>query len=288
MIEVEVIPREIGEKPVPLRVLAGFGSLADELPTIDAAMALARALEAEIAGCFVEDADLLNLAGLPFAKAIRLSDRSVQRIEREQMQRLFSRAAANCQRNLLAKSSHLSVRCSFKIMRGTYSTEIAREAVARDVVVINPANLPNRAPNAVTQLCRSFEGALGTVIVPERGPWRPDGPVVVMTTGPNVEQSILTIAHRMARAADNSLFVITTGVPESDQQRFRAEVTEVLGVGANIRFAAEIRIDAAAAQLARMRPSFVVLQPFGDKLSDSLITQLLESGRAPLMLMRKE
>ena len=60
------------------RILAGFGSVADEEPTIDTALMLARALEADIAGYFVEDTDLLNLAALPFAKVVRPADRSVR------------------------------------------------------------------------------------------------------------------------------------------------------------------------------------------------------------------
>ncbi|MCP4317266.1 MAG: hypothetical protein GY789_14950 [Hyphomicrobiales bacterium] len=276
-----------GKKSRPFRVLAGFGSMADELPTIDAAMILARALEADITGCFVEDADLLNLAALPFAKAIRPSDRSVLQIEREQMEQQFSRAASNWQRTLFARSSHSSVRCSFKIMHGAYSTEIAREAVASDIVVINPLNLPYRAPNAASLLWHAIDEAMGMVIMPERSQWLPNGPVVLLISGSNADRSVLTIANRIARATGNQTVILTTDAAEGTRQQIRDTAFEIFASEADIRLVAESRLETAAVRIAELRPSFVILQPSKTSLSDASIALLLNSSQAPLMLMRR-
>lgn len=257
------------------------------MPTIDAAMTLARALEAEIAGCFVEDSDLLNLAALPFAKAIRPADRSVLQIERDQMEREFARAASTWQQTLFARSSHTSIRCSFKIMRGAYTAEIAREAVASDIVVINPVNLPYQPPNAISLLWQAIDEAMGTVIMPERGHWRADGPVVILISDTIADRSILTIAGRIAKATGNDMVLLMTDAAADVRQHVRDTAVELIGSDADVRVIPVSNLEAAAGQLTELRPSFVILQPSDKSLSDAAVAMLLKSGQAPLMLMRR-
>ena len=278
--------KQSGRSLNPLRVLAGFGSIADELPTIDAAMTLAQALEAEIEGCFIEDADLLNLSALPFAKAIRPADRSVQHIERHQMEREFARAASNWQRTLFAKSSRTSVHCSFKIMRGAYTTELAREAAASDLVVVNPANLPHRRPNAISLLWQAIEAAMGTVIMPERGCWHAEGPVVVLAAGSAFERSMLTIAGRISGATVGKSVLLTTDVKAGSSIDVSDLAGSQLGSRDDVRVVQAGNLETAAMRLSELRPSFVILQPSKATLSEVAISMLLNSGQAPLMLLR--
>ena len=279
--------KESSKQSHPFRVIAGFGSIADELPTIEAAMMLARALEAEIAGCFIEDVDLLNLAALPFAKAIRPADRSVLQIEREQMERELARAATSCQRTLYARSSHTSVRCSFKIMRGAYSAEIAKEAVASDLVVINPLNLPLRPPNAISMLWQTIDEAMGTVIMPEHGHWRADGPVVVLHSGTHVDQSILGIAVRVARATGTETVLLAVDDLEDDRPKKRKRKTGPPVPGSGVRIIQARNLQTAAVHLSDLQPSLVVLQPSEPLLGDAAIALLLKASQAPLMLLRR-
>ena len=76
------------------RIVAGFGSVANEGPTIDTALMLVRAFEADVAGYFIEDTDLLNLAALSFAKAMRPTDPTVRSVELSHMERAMARAAS--------------------------------------------------------------------------------------------------------------------------------------------------------------------------------------------------
>ncbi len=276
-----------GDIPTPFRVLAGFGAIADEAATIDTAMALAQALEAEIAGCFVEDIDLLNLAALPFARAVRPADRSVEEIEHEQMQRQISRAASNWETMLEARARGARVRCSFKTMRGGYSAEIARETATTDIVVMNPANLPQHRQDAVSLLLHGLREAAGTVILPERHHKRAGGPIVLVATEPDGERSVFELAERIARTMGSRTIVLLGGDDPAGPSKARAVAQEVFGARADFRNLPGDHMSAIAATLADLHPSFVVLQPSAGSLTDAMIELLLNAGRAPLMLIRR-
>lgn len=273
--------------PPPVRVLAGFGAIADEVATIDTAMTLAQALEADIAGCFVEDVDLLNLAALPFARAVRPADRSVLEIEHEQMKKQISRAASTCENQLIARASGASVRCSFKTMRGVYSAEIARETATSDIVVMNPLNLPHRRHDAVSLLVDGVRKARGAVVLPERYRRSTGGPVVLVTTGSDGEQTVFELADRIARGMNNKTIILSGSDEPADLTRVRSLAQEVFGSRADFRSVRGNHMPAIAAALAELQPSFVVLQPPARSLTDAIIESLLNAGRAPLMLMRR-
>ncbi|HEX9050121.1 MAG TPA: hypothetical protein VF841_06255, partial [Anaeromyxobacter sp.] len=59
-------------EPAFRRIVVGLDASAASLDALAAAAALAGRLRADLAGVFVEDEDLIRLAGLPFAGVVRL------------------------------------------------------------------------------------------------------------------------------------------------------------------------------------------------------------------------
>lgn len=273
--------------PPRIRVLAGFGAIADEASTIDTAMTLAQALEADIAGCFVEDVDLLNLAALPFARAVRPADQSVLEIEHEQMKRQISRAASSCENQLLSRASGASVRCTFKTTKGGYSAEIARETATSDIVVMNPLNLPHRRHDAVSLLLDSVREATGTVVLPERYRRSTGGPLVFVTTGLDGERAEFELVERIARGMHNKAIILFGSDGHPDPSKVRAIAQEVFGSRVDFRSMRGNHLPAVAAALSELRPSFVVLQTSARSLTDAAIELLLNASHVPLMVMRR-
>ncbi|MCR9138625.1 MAG: hypothetical protein NXI27_21670 [Alphaproteobacteria bacterium] len=285
----ETTDKAKGDKPesARLRVLAGFGSIADEAPTIEAAMALAEALEAEITGCFVEDVDLLNLAALPFARAVRPADRTVLDIEHEQMKRQISRAASTCENLLLARAGTTSVRCTFRTRKGGYLAEIASETATSDIVVVNPLNLPHRRQDAFSLLLDRLRQATGAVILPERTRHGTGGPVVLVAAGATLASNDLDLAGRIARTLSDQIVILTGGDQPADRSALRAAARNLFGSRVDIRDIPDNHVQSMAAMLEELKPSFVLLQPPPGPLSDPMIELLLNAGRAPLLLMRR-
>lgn len=285
--ESEIEKKDKNKELIPgFRVLAGFGAIADEAPTIETAMALASALEADITGYFVEDVDLLNLAALPFARAVRPADRSVLDIEHDQMQRQIARAASVCEDLLLTRASGARVRCTFQTKKGGYLTEIARETATRDIVVVNPLNLPHRRRDAVSLLLDSVRQAVGAVILPEHARRGAGGPVVFVAAGPVGGPDGLDLAERIARTMTERTIVLTSNDEESADAQSRAAAPDAAGSSVGFRNVPGNHLQAVAATLEEVRPSFVVVQASSAPLTDPMIDLLLRSGRAPLLLLR--
>ena len=58
-------------EPVIRRILVAVDASTHSLAALEAASVLAEVLNAELVGIFVEDINLLRLAGLPFAREVR-------------------------------------------------------------------------------------------------------------------------------------------------------------------------------------------------------------------------
>ncbi len=264
------------------RILAGFGSVADEEPTIDTALMLARALEADIAGYFVEDTDLLNLAALPFAKAVRPTDRSVRDVELEHMQRTMTRAAGNWKRMLHASAGRARVNCSFETTRGAYSAEIARACATTDLVVVNPANMPRRTPDSVAGLLQRIREAAGTVLLPEGRSRARKGPLVLLATGEAADRRLFELTAQLATAAGRRIAIEAT---QENAQAVRTLAQEILGTEFDLnRTTGPVSVSVAA--IAELRPSFILARR--GTLPHGTVEKILAVGGAPLLLFHEE
>ena len=95
------------------------------------------------------------------------------------------------------------------------------------------------------------------------------------------------IAGRIAKATGGKTVLLTTDADADARQTIRGAAIELMGSGADVRVVPASNLQAAAVQLAELRPSFVILQPADATLRDAAIATLLKSGQAPQMLMRR-
>lgn len=277
-----MIEQPTGADDLPRRVLAGFGSLADESATIEAALTLARALESDVAGHFIEDTDLLNLAGLPFARIVRAADTSIQQVGADQMQRELERAALAWKRALYAGAERSSIRCTFQSSAGQYSAEIAKASGPSDFIVFNPANLPHRHPQALARLLHTLRGAAGTALLPERAARTAAGPVVIVT-GDADSEGLLALAARLTRILGRSALILTA---QTDIRGLRERAHALFTSAIDIQ---QLHDSVSLAQvLSRLHPSFVIVEQsarISDRVEASL---LLRAAAAPLLLLRRD
>ncbi|HWB14638.1 MAG TPA: hypothetical protein VG826_35775 [Pirellulales bacterium] len=133
------------------RVLVVVDSAAEAESAIQAAARLAADLSAELSGLFVENADLIRLADLPFAAEIATSPPMLRRLDRELLQRTLRAQAEQARRTLAEAASSLRVQWSFQVARG-HSTEIALTAAGQlDLLMIRLAGRQPRRPIGAPQ-----------------------------------------------------------------------------------------------------------------------------------------
>jgi hypothetical protein len=134
------------------RVVVGLESTSPECVVLTA-VAVARALEAEVQGIFVEEIDALRLAELPFAALVERSGKAA-RLDPKALGVLLRNAAEHAEHELRVAAKRERVRASFGVRRGRLLGALQAEASDRDLIVVDSTRggsqrAPRRGPVAV-------------------------------------------------------------------------------------------------------------------------------------------
>lgn len=130
---------------------------------LETAAEIAERLGAELVGLFVEDVELLHLAGLPFAREIGFPSATTRSLDVAAMERSLRSLANEARRALAEIAGRAPLRWSFRVTRGSTLAELLAAAAEADVLV-------TRAPEAERTILRLGGGIPGVVLLlPEKG-----------------------------------------------------------------------------------------------------------------------
>ncbi|MCL4868647.1 MAG: universal stress protein [Anaerolineae bacterium] len=129
-----------GEEKIIQRILVALDASTDSLAALEAAAKLAARLQAELVGLFVEDINLLRLAGLPFTREWRFP--TLGDVTHEQMETALRLQASQARRALSNAAEPRSVRWSFKVVRGQVTPELLAAALEADLIILGKASRP--------------------------------------------------------------------------------------------------------------------------------------------------
>ena len=185
------------------RVVVTVREGAAPAPAFQRAAALAHLLEIDLEGIFVEDEALFSLAGLPFARELRLPGHTWQALDAARMLEEFRDAAERARRLLADAAATLGMASGFSVLRGDLAA-LAAQSLATDILVLPLASaaMPGRLREAEEAAARS--GA-AIMLVPER-PTSMDGPIAVV--GYRAGGPSLAVAAAIARRAMEDLVLI--------------------------------------------------------------------------------
>jgi nucleotide-binding universal stress UspA family protein len=131
------------------RIIVGLDPRSPGRPALEAAAQLAARLRAELVGLFVEDIDLLHLAGLPFAREIGFPSATLRALDITSMERSLRALAGEVERTLAAIAGRAPLTWSFRVARGTLMSELRAAAAEGDIVVTGALRLSLPAPLSV-------------------------------------------------------------------------------------------------------------------------------------------
>ncbi|MFZ3040269.1 MAG: hypothetical protein WA108_00500 [Thiobacillus sp.] len=126
----------MNEPPARIRIWVALDESPRSAAALIAAAALATALDAELAGLFVEDIDLQHLSGLPFAREFSVLTGAGAPLSPDDMERIWRREAAAAQRLLAEAAGRSQLRWSFRVARGRVTAEVNTLAQAFDLIVL--------------------------------------------------------------------------------------------------------------------------------------------------------
>ncbi len=215
------------------RIVVALDSSASARAAMEAASELAARLQADVLALFVEDAELLHLAGFPFAREIGV-DALARPFDRTRLERSLRtearKARAVC--SSVADRSHTPMR--FEVVRGGVARELLAAAEQADMIVLGRASreAPSRqAPrqSRPARLGRTASTVLSAstrtvaVITAERAFGRP---VAVVYDGSEPCRRSLELAIQLAGEDHQNLVVLVPASPD-EAVRIGAEAREI-------------------------------------------------------------
>lgn len=158
------------------RIVLGLEPARRSRAALAAAAKIAARMEAELVGVFVEDADLLHLAGMPFAREVGYPSAAQRSLDIVTMERSM-RALANDTRRALAEIAEPALlRWSFRVARGSIASELLAGAGETDLILLlqegapaiaicSPAVTAPAVVKAASALIGSSGAGLGIVLL---------------------------------------------------------------------------------------------------------------------------
>jgi nucleotide-binding universal stress UspA family protein len=135
---------EGGEENTIRRIVVALDASPHSLAALRAAAELAALLDAELIGVFVEDINLVNLAGLPAARQVSFYSATTRQFGRQQVEEELRAQANRARRALAAASQWSGIRSSFRVIRGVIENELLSIAKDADLVIMGKAGWSHR------------------------------------------------------------------------------------------------------------------------------------------------
>jgi nucleotide-binding universal stress UspA family protein len=196
--------------------------------SLDAAATMASRLKAELVGIFVEDLNLLRMAGLPFTEEIRLYSSTTAKIDEEQLERVLKLQAREARELLERTVAGLTVPHTFRVLRGMVSEQLISAATGADILVLGRSG---RSPTCRKGLGSTARSALAesdrTVMLMRPGFPIPTGPLLVLFDGSEGSKRALGTAIAVA-GPENTLQLILLSADNGEERQLRNEAEAMI------------------------------------------------------------
>jgi len=269
------------------RILVALDASRHSLAALEAAAELAAILEAELLGLFVEDANLLRLAGLPVAREVRYPFAMPARMDRTRMERALRAQAAQARQALAAASERRHVEWSFRVVRGEVTPEVLSAALEADLLTLGKASRPltQRARMGSTARAAAEEAPCCVLMLQHDVEIQP--PVLAAYDGTPTARKALTMAAHLARRQEGALTVLILADTADEAQRLRVEAADTLGrqrPPVHYRRLAAANSTTLAQEVWSEGGGVLVLS--GTILAQEALDKLLDTVGCPVLLVR--
>ncbi len=271
------------------RILVALDASTHSLAALEAAADLAARLEAELIGLFVEDENLLHLAGLPFADEVRSPSAIRQPMSSDQMEQQLRLQARQARRALAKAAERTHARWSFRTVRGQVTASVLSAALEVDLLALGRMSRPITQRSRLGSTARAASTRTNRSVL-----FMPHGsnlnyPVLVTYDGSSAAWQGLATAANMARASGDDLNVVLLANTLEEAAPLREEVTEWLarrGLSAEFHWLPETTVATLAEMVKAAENCVLVLSGENPLLRAEAIQELLDSTDCPVMLVR--
>jgi len=240
-----------------MRVLVVIGTSPHGSAALETASRLAGELRAELQGLFVEDVNLIRLAGLPFAREIDSSSGTFRDLNLAAMEQSLRQTAESVRRAIAETADRLSLHWSFRISRGTLKQALRSEDTEADLLVIGRENRPPTRPFST----------------------RYRGPIMMLDDGSESAARVFDVAQRLARKQSETIVaLVTCDEPPAGGSSHAATPFYLQRCSLDIM--------ALLQAVRQWQPQLLLIHKSSPLLGDSTLTDLVTRLPCPLAIVR--
>jgi len=271
------------------RILVALDASTHSLAALDAAAELAASLHAELLGIFVEDENLLHLAGLPFAHELRTPVATSEPLNSEAMERQLHLQAAQARWALEKAAKRVDAQWSFRTVRGQVTPSVLSAALDADLVAMGRVSRPLHSRSRLGSTARAASREFGrSVLLMQQGSDL-SYPVLVTYDGSQAAQQAMAAAAKLARFSGDKLNVLLMIEDYEAAEPLRDEVSSWLEereLSAEFHWLPEASVAKLAEMVRSAEDCVLVLGGDNPLLRADAIQELLDATDCPVMLVR--
>ncbi|NTU96683.1 MAG: universal stress protein [Chlorobiaceae bacterium] len=198
------------------------------MASLAAAAELAKLMQAELTGIFVEDINLLRMAELPFTHEIRIYTSEPEKIDPSCLERSLRLQAREAEAALEHYAGQFMLRHSFKVRRGMVPAEVMSASTEADLLVLGRSG---RSPGCRKGLGSTVKSALAgnakNILIMRTG-FPPSGEsMLVLYDGSEASGAALRIARSLLQAG-GELHIIILPKTGPDVQIIEKKLSEIV------------------------------------------------------------
>ena len=245
-------------------MLSSTGSLGELL---DSLTPLVEAELTDLTGLFVEEAELLALASLPFSQELNLLTHTQRNLDPAEVERQWRIRARSARRVMEATAARASVRCHFESVRGTFPSLVQQVLREVDLLAIGPQRQVAATGLATTQSARR--------------------PVLAVWQSEDSSPRVLRVAARVAAHRQCPLSVLLSDAVRDTAASLQSRLQQHLGNSpVNVQSLAEGSVEAVLEAARRARAGTLVMAAEESLLSPEDMTVLRQQLECTALLVR--
>jgi len=272
--------------PAFRRILVTLDSTRASQSALESAALLAKAMHFELVGLFVEDADLMALAALPFSREVRRTG-AIHNLDPDALQKEVAAHAAAARSLMRQVAVRHHLRWSFRSVRASRRAGIVTESASIDILCVCGRGQDRYHQAPMENPVRMALERRAPVLVAGNMTDRIDKPIAVIVDQTDPDAESLQLAGRIAAEAGMELIILEFLPLESDVAGIRAEIRSRIPPDVKLRTVLIGRDDPCALldTLRRSDYSLVLYGVRSDRQSPSWLDYVTDAGECPLLLV---
>lgn len=276
-------------EPGSRRILVALDASPHSQAALEAAAELALGLRAELLGLFVEDINLLKLAGSSFAWETGFFSASRRQLNTLEVERQLRAQASRVRRTLAMTAGRAQVPWSFRVARGAIASELLAAASEVDLVILGKAGWSLTGRRRLGSTARAvLSQATCLTLVLQQGT-RLRLPVVVVYNGSATSQKALDASARLVQGKNGYLTVFVLADEPGIARGLQTTVAKWLqerGLEARYRWLVGVDVTRLTELVESEGCGVLVIPSQGSRLHNEMFLTLLDEVKCPVLLVR--